>query len=107
MRRFSQVNVFSSQAYLGNPLAVVHDAEGVSDDEMHRFANWTNLSETTFLLLPTDPAVADYRVRIFTPSEELSFAGHPTIGSAHAWLEADGVPRREGEVVQELSLIHI
>ncbi len=101
MRRFSQVNVFSSQAYLGNPLAVVHDAEGVSDDEMHRFANWTNLSETTFLLLPTDPAVADYRVRIFTPSEELSFAGHPTIGSAHAWLEADGVPRREGEVVQE------
>jgi PhzF family phenazine biosynthesis protein len=93
--------VFSSGAYLGNPLAVVHDAQGVSDDEMHRFANWTNLSETTFLVSPTDPAVADYRVRIFTPSEELSFAGHPTIGSAHAWLEAGGEPRLEGEVVQE------
>jgi PhzF family phenazine biosynthesis protein len=101
MRPFRQVNVFSAEGYLGNPLAVVHDAEGVSDDEMHRFANWTNLSETTFLLPPTDPAVADYRVRIFTPSEELAFAGHPTIGSAHAWLEAGGVPRQEGEVVQE------
>jgi PhzF family phenazine biosynthesis protein len=101
MRRFSQVNVFSSEGYLGNPLAVVHEAEGVSEEEMHRFANWTNLSETTFLLPPTDPDVADYRVRIFTPSEELSFAGHPTIGSAHAWLEAGGVPRQEGEVVQE------
>jgi PhzF family phenazine biosynthesis protein len=101
MRRFSQVNVFSSEAYLGNPLAVVHDAEGVSEEEMQRFASWTNLSETTFLLPPTDPAAADYRVRIFTPSEELPFAGHPTIGSAHAWLEAGGVPRQEGEVVQE------
>jgi PhzF family phenazine biosynthesis protein len=101
MRPFRQVNVFSAEGYLGNPLAVVHDAEGVSDDEMRRFANWTNLSETTFLLPPTDPAVADYRVRIFTPSEELAFAGHPTIGSAHAWLEAGGVPRQEGEVVQE------
>jgi PhzF family phenazine biosynthesis protein len=101
MRRFSQVNVFSSEAYLGNPLAVVHDAEGVSEEEMHRFANWTNLSETTFLLPPTDPAVADYRVRIFTPSNELSFAGHPTIGTAHAWLEAGGVPRQDGEVMQE------
>jgi PhzF family phenazine biosynthesis protein len=101
MRRFSQVNVFSAEGYLGNPLAVVHDAEGVTDDEMQRFANWTNLSETTFLLPPTDAAVADYRVRIFTPSEELAFAGHPTIGSAHAWLEAGGVPRRDDEVVQE------
>jgi PhzF family phenazine biosynthesis protein len=101
MRRFSQVNVFSSEAYLGNPLAVVHDAEDVSEEEMHRFANWTNLSETTFLLPPTDPAVADYRVRIFTPSNELSFAGHPTIGTAHAWLEAGGVPRQDGEVMQE------
>ncbi|MGA8247282.1 MAG: PhzF family phenazine biosynthesis protein [Nocardioides sp.] len=100
MRAFSQVNVFSSEAYLGNPLAVVHDAEGLTDDDMLRFANWTNLSETTFLLPPTDPG-ADYRVRIFTPSEELSFAGHPTIGSAHAWLEAGGTPRQEGEVVQE------
>jgi PhzF family phenazine biosynthesis protein len=101
MRPFRQVNVFSAEGYLGNPLAVVHDSEGVSDDEMRRFANWTNLSETTFLLPPTDPAVADYRVRIFTPSEELSFAGHPTIGSAHAWLEAGGVPRQPDEVVQE------
>jgi PhzF family phenazine biosynthesis protein len=101
MRPFRQVNVFSAEGYLGNPLAVVHDAEGVSEEEMRRFANWANLSETSFLLPPSDPAVADYRVRIFTPSEELPFAGHPTIGSAHAWLEAGGVPRREGEVVQE------
>jgi PhzF family phenazine biosynthesis protein len=101
MRPFRQVNVFSAEGYLGNPLAVVHDSEGVSDDEMRRFANWTNLSETTFLLPPTDPAVADYRVRIFTPSEELSFAGHPTIGSVHAWLETGGVPRQPDEVVQE------
>src|SRR6476659_1058945 len=100
MRRFSQVNVFSSEPYLGNPLAVVHDADGLSDEEMHRFAHWTNLSETTFLLPPSEPE-ADYRVRIFTPSEELSFAGHPTLGSAHAWLEAGGVPRTESEVVQE------
>ena len=100
MRRFSQVNVFSSESYLGNPLAVVHDAEGLTVEEMHRFAHWTNLSETTFLLPPTEPG-ADYRVRIFTPSEELSFAGHPTLGSAHAWLEAGGVPRSADEVVQQ------
>ena len=100
MRRFSQVNVFSAEAYLGNPLAVVHDADGLSEEEMHLFAHWTNLSETTFLLPPTDPD-ADYRVRIFTPSEELPFAGHPTLGSAHAWLEAGGVPRLESEVVQQ------
>src|SRR4051812_12323098 len=101
MRPFRQVNVFSAEAYLGNPLAVVHDAEGVSDDQMHRFAHWTNLSETAFLLPPTDPGAADYRVRIFTPSDELSFAGHPTLGSAHAWLEAGGEPRQSSEVVQE------
>ncbi len=100
MRRFSQVNVFSSEEYLGNPLAVVHDADGLSDDAMLRFAAWTNLSETTFLVAPTDPG-ADYGVRIFTPSGELPFAGHPTLGSAHAWLGAGGVPRSEGEVVQE------
>jgi PhzF family phenazine biosynthesis protein len=100
MRRFSQVNVFSSEAYLGNPLAVVHDAEGLDDEAMHRFAHWTNLSETTFLLPPTEPG-ADYRVRIFTPSEELSFAGHPTLGSAHAWLEAGGVPQDDSELVQQ------
>jgi PhzF family phenazine biosynthesis protein len=78
---------------------VVHDADGVDDEQMARFARWTNLSETTFLCAPTDPA-ADYRVRIWTPSGELPFAGHPTIGSAHAWLEAGGVARGD-VVVQE------
>jgi PhzF family phenazine biosynthesis protein len=100
MRPFSQVDVFSSEPLLGNPVAVVHDAEGVSEEEMRRFAHWTNLSETTFLLPPTEPA-ADYRLRIFTPSEELPFAGHPTLGSAHAWLEAGGVPRNDEEIVQQ------
>src|SRR5262245_40272375 len=100
MRSFSQVDVFSAEPMLGNPVAVVHGADGISDDEMARFARWTNLSETTFLLEPTDER-ADYRLRIFTPGTELPFAGHPTIGSAHAWLEAGGEPRTEGEVVQE------
>src|SRR3954452_15032238 len=100
MRAFSQVDVFSAEPLLGNPVAVVHDAEGVADEEMRRFAHWTNLSETTFLLRPTRPE-ADYRLRIFTPSEELPFAGHPTIGSAHAWLEAGGEPRDADEIVQE------
>ena len=94
------MDVFSDQAYRGNPLAVVLDGEGLSPDQMQRFANWTNLSETTFLLPPTDPR-ADYRVRIFTGSEEFPFAGHPTLGSAHTWLEAGGVPRSEGFLVQE------
>src|SRR6201989_2286499 len=100
MRAFSQVDVFSSEPLLGNPVAVVHDAGGVTEEEMRRFAHWTNLSETTFLLTPTQPE-ADYRLRIFTPSEELPFAGHPTIGSAHAWMEAGGVPRSDDELVQE------
>jgi PhzF family phenazine biosynthesis protein len=100
MRPFSQVDVFSAEPLLGNPVAVVHDAEGVTDEEMRRFAHWTNLSETTFLLPPTRPD-ADYRLRIFTPSEELPFAGHPTLGSAHAWLEAGGEPRDPDQVVQE------
>jgi len=100
MRTFSQVDVFSSQPLRGNPVAVVHDAEGVTDEEMRRFAHWTNLSETTFLLPSTNPE-ADYRLRIFTPGEELPFAGHPTLGSAHAWLEAGGVPRDDGVIVQE------
>ncbi|MCW2793316.1 MAG: phenazine biosynthesis protein PhzF family [Nocardioides sp.] len=100
MRRFSQVDVFSAEPLLGNPVAVVHGADGVSDDEMARFARWSNLSETTFLLEPTDPA-ADYRLRIWTPGGELPFAGHPTIGSAHAWLEAGGVPATDDTVVQE------
>ena len=95
MRRFTQVDVFASRPQLGNPVAVVHDAEGLSED-MASFARWTNLSETTFLMPPTTDH-ADYRVRIFTPAEELPFAGHPTMGSAHAWLEAGGAPvRRRG-----------
>jgi PhzF family phenazine biosynthesis protein len=100
MRTFSQVDVFSSEALLGNPVAVVHDADGISEEDMAAFARWTNLSETTFLLTPTTDE-ADYRLRIFTPGQELPFAGHPTIGSAHAWLEAGGVPRTEGTLVQE------
>ena len=97
--RFSQVDVFSTEPLLGNPVAVVHDADGLSDEQMAAFARWTNLSETTFLLTPTDPA-ADYRLRIFTPGGELPFAGHPTLGSAHAWLEAGGEPAGT-DVVQE------
>jgi PhzF family phenazine biosynthesis protein len=100
MRTFRQVDVFSAEPFLGNPVAVVHGADGLDDETMARFARWTNLSETTFLLEPSDPA-ADYRLRIWTPAGELPFAGHPTIGSAHAWLEAGGEPRTEGEVVQE------
>ncbi|UVJ39556.1 PhzF family phenazine biosynthesis protein [Arthrobacter sp. CJ23] len=99
-RPFHQVDVFSDRPYLGNPLAVVVDAEGLSSQTMQHFANWTNLSETTFLLPPTDPR-ADYKVRIFTGSEEFPFAGHPTLGSAHAWLEAGGAPKQDGVVVQE------
>ena len=99
-RHFTQVDVFTDTPLLGNPLAVVHDAQGLSDAQMAAFARWTNLSETTFLLPPTDPA-ADYRVRIFTPQRELPFAGHPTLGSCHAWLAAGGVARAAGEVVQQ------
>lgn len=99
-RRFTQLDVFTATPLAGNPLAVVHDAAGLSDAQMAAFARWTNLSETTFLLPPTD-AAADYRVRIFTPGGELPFAGHPTLGSCHAWLAAGGTPRRAGEVVQE------
>lgn len=100
MRPFSQVDVFSTEPLKGNPVAVVHDADGLSDEEMRRFAHWTNLSETTFLLRPTDPA-ADYRLRIFTPGAELPFAGHPTIDSAHAWLEVGGASHSDAELVQE------
>ena len=96
---FRQVDVFATDALTGNPLAVVLDADALGDAEMAAFARWTNLSETTFLLKPENPA-ADYRVRIFTPVRELPFAGHPTLGSCHAWLEAGGVPRG-GEIVQE------
>ena len=97
---FSQVDVFAPGPKAGNPVAVVHDAHGLSTEQMQNFANWTNLSETTFLLEPSHPE-ADYRLRIFTPAAELPFAGHPTLGSAHAWLENGGQPRRDGELVQE------
>ncbi|KNX37613.1 PhzF family phenazine biosynthesis protein [Luteipulveratus halotolerans] len=100
MHRFSQVDVFTKTLTRGNALAVVHDADGLDDDTLAAFARWTNLSETTFLLAPTREG-ADYRVRIFTPGGELPFAGHPTLGSARAWLEAGGRPADAGTVVQE------
>lgn len=99
-RRTVVLDVFTSEPLKGNPLAVVVDAAGLSDAQMAAHARWTNLSETTFLLPPTDPA-ADYQVRIFTPGGELPFAGHPTLGSCQAWLDAGGVPRQAGVVVQE------
>ena len=102
-RPFKQVDVFTATPYRGNPLAVVLDGSGLSADEMQHFTTWTNLSECTFLLPPTPEGRAhgaDYRVRIFCPGRELPFAGHPTLGSCHAWLEAGGVPRGE-HVVQE------
>ena len=99
-RRFSQLDVFSDVPLRGNPLAVVHDAGGLGDTEMAAFARWTNLSETTFLLPPDDPG-ADYKLRIFTPGGELPFAGHPTLGSCHAWLAAGGLPRDARTVVQQ------
>lgn len=99
-RRFKQLDVFASQPFRGNPLAVILDSDGLSSREMAQIANWMNLSETAFLLPPTEPE-ADYRVRIFTPSTELAFAGHPTIGSAHAWLQAGGQPSLPGTVVQQ------
>jgi PhzF family phenazine biosynthesis protein len=99
-RPFRQVDVFTAVPYLGNPVAVVQDGSGLTDPQMQAFARWTNLSETTFLLPPTDPA-ADYRVRIFTPGGELQFAGHPTLGSCHAWLEAGGQPHATQYVVQQ------
>jgi PhzF family phenazine biosynthesis protein len=99
-RRFVQVDVFGENPYRGNPLAVIVDAEGLTTSDMQTFAKWTNLSETTFLLPPTH-ASADYRVRIFTPTEELPFAGHPTLGSAHAWLTNGGVPKDGNTIVQD------
>lgn len=100
LRRFRQLDVFTAVPYRGNPLAVVIDGDGLSGAEMREFATWTNLSETTFLRTPSDPA-ADYALRIFTTTMELPFAGHPTIGSCKAWLEAGGVPKTPGVVVQE------
>jgi PhzF family phenazine biosynthesis protein len=103
LRPYRQVDVFTATPYYGNPLAVVLDGSGLSEDEMQRFARWTNLSETTFLLPPTQ-AGADYRVRIYTPGGELPFAGHPTLGSCHAWLEAGGTPRNAALIVQECTV---
>ncbi|MBC7434519.1 MAG: PhzF family phenazine biosynthesis protein [Bdellovibrionales bacterium] len=101
-RPFKQVDVFTTTPYLGNPLAVVLDGSGLSTQEMQHFTNWTNLSEATFLLPPTQ-AGAEYKVRIFCPGRELPFAGHPTLGSCHAWLEAGGKPQGD-YVVQECGI---
>jgi PhzF family phenazine biosynthesis protein len=98
--QFRQVDVFTDTPYLGNPVAVVLGADGLSDEQMQQFANWTNLSETTFVLAPRD-AGADYLVRIFTATRELPFAGHPTLGTCHAWLEAGGRPADPDLIVQE------
>lgn len=102
-RAYQQVDVFTTTPYWGNPLAVVLDGSGLSEDEMQRFARWTNLSETTFVLPPTQ-AGADYRVRIYTPGGELPFAGHPTLGSCHAWLEAGGTPKGKDLILQECAV---
>lgn len=99
MHQFSQIDVFAAVVTEGNPLAVVHDADDLTDEQMAAFARWTNLAETTFLLRPGSDA--DYRVRIFNTQRELPFAGHPTLGSARAWLEAGGSPRGPGEIRQE------
>lgn len=98
--RFKQVDVFTSVAFKGNPLAVVFDADGLGTAQMQAIARWTNLSETTFLCAPTDER-ADYRVRIFTTRGELPFAGHPTLGTAHALLESGYTPKTPGRLVQE------
>jgi len=103
LKRFHQLDVFSAEAFMGNPLAVVHNADDLSWAQMASFAHWTNLSETTFLMRPTSTE-ADYRVRIFTPGGELPFAGHPTLGSACAWLVAGGTPDRKGELIQECGI---
>ncbi|MFD2690114.1 PhzF family phenazine biosynthesis protein [Streptomyces phyllanthi] len=99
-RSFVQVDVFSTSPYSGNPVAVVLDGTDLTGEEMQRLARWTNLSETTFVLPPTVPE-ADYRLRIFTPGGELPFAGHPTLGSARAWLDGGGTPRHADRIVQE------
>jgi PhzF family phenazine biosynthesis protein len=99
-RGFRQVDVFTTRPYFGNPLAVVLGADGLTSQQMQQFAHWTNLSETTFVLEPEDEK-ADYRVRIFMPTGELPFAGHPTLGTCHAWLEAGGKQRHPGQVLQQ------
>ena len=109
MHPFYQVDVFSSERYRGNPVAVTivsnqESASRFTTEYMANFARWTNLSETTFILPPSDSSRADYRLRIFTPGMELPFAGHPTLGSCRAWLAHGGKPKREGVVVQECGL---
>jgi PhzF family phenazine biosynthesis protein len=99
-RRFSQVDVFGSEPFTGNALAVVVEGSGLTAEQMKRFAEWTNLSETTFILPPDQPG-ADYQVRIFNLGTELPFAGHPTLGTCHAWLSAGNEPRAAGEIVQQ------
>lgn len=99
-RRFKMIDVFADRPFAGNPLAVVMDAEGLSSEQMQQLTRWLNLSETAFVLPATRPE-ADYKVRIFTLARELPFAGHPTLGSCHAWLQAGGEPRAPGVVVQE------
>ena len=103
-RPFQQVDVFTATPYRGNPLAVVLDGTGLSDAQMQQFAAWTNLSETTFVLTPTPEAAAagaDYQVRIFTTAYEMPFAGHPTLGTCHAWLTHGGVPKDPARIVQQ------
>lgn len=100
LRSFQMVDVFATESFAGNPVAVIADAQGLTTEEMQRITRWLNLSETTFLLPPID-STADYRVRIFTLARELPFAGHPTLGTCHAWLEASGQPKRGGVIVQE------
>ena len=99
-RRFKQVDVFTAVPFKGNPVAVILDGDGLTTEQMQAIARWTNLSETTFVCKPSHPE-ADYLLRIFGPQTELPFAGHPTIGSAHAWLSSGGAPRKAGELVQE------
>ncbi|KAG8737831.1 hypothetical protein FRC10_007758 [Ceratobasidium sp. 414] len=105
-RPFMQVDVFPSATtpLSGNPVAVVFASEELSTGEMQKFASWTNLSETTFVLPPTDPEKADYKLRIFTVARELPFAGHPTLGSCRAWLQSGGKPKKSGEIVQECGI---
>lgn len=103
-RPFKQVDVFTAAPYLGNPLAVVLDGSDLTTEEMQHFAHWTNLAETSFLLPPSPLAAqagADYHVRIFTTTHEMPFAGHPTLGSCHAWLERGGIPKQPEFIVQE------
>jgi PhzF family phenazine biosynthesis protein len=102
-RAFKQVDVFTSVAFKGNPVAVVLDGEGLSTDQMQAIANWTNLSETTFVTHATDPS-ADYAVRIFTPVSELPFAGHPTLGTAHAVIEAGMASWHDGKIIQQCAV---